>query len=140
MTVKITPPMRMPHMDKKEILELVNRYLGAWNKQVVEEVLDTYTDDVIYRDPNVLGVVTGRDNLRRHITRLFATWKMHWTLREAHPFEDGNGFSVLWRASFALKGGGRKVEIDGLDLVTVVDGLIDRNEVFFDRAALVQLM
>jgi len=36
---------------------LVTDFLGAWNSQDVERVLDCYTDDVRYRDPNTRGEV-----------------------------------------------------------------------------------
>jgi ketosteroid isomerase-like protein len=36
---------------------LVADFLDAWNSQDVERVLDCYTDDVRYRDPNTRGEV-----------------------------------------------------------------------------------
>lgn len=41
----------------------------AWNRQDVEAVLDRYTPDVIYRDPNTRGAVQGREAMRRYLTR-----------------------------------------------------------------------
>jgi ketosteroid isomerase-like protein len=54
---------------------LVKRFMDAWTSQDVDRVLDCYTDDVRYHDPNTRGDVTGRDAMRRYLTRLFADWR-----------------------------------------------------------------
>lgn len=127
-------------MDAREMLELADRFLAAWNSQDVERVLDCYTEDAAYSDPNTRGPVVGRDALRRYLTKLFAGWRMTWTRREAHLFAGGGGATVSWRASFERPTGGPRVEIDGMDLVEVREGRLCRNEVYFDRALLAHLL
>lgn len=128
-------------MDEPKLLALANEFLAAWNTQDVDRVLATYTDDVRYRDPNTRGDVEGQDALRRYLTKLFAGWKMHWSLRQAFLFQGGEGAAVLWRASFRRPGGGgTEVVIDGMDLVVVRGDRLARNEVYFDRAALAPLL
>jgi nuclear transport factor 2 (NTF2) superfamily protein len=50
---------------------LAERLLEAWNSQDVDQVLDCYTADVRYRDPNTRGFVEGGEQLRRYLTKLF---------------------------------------------------------------------
>jgi ketosteroid isomerase-like protein len=127
-------------MDRDKMLSLADRFLGAWNTQDVERVVSCYTPDVEYRDPNTRGSVRGGEALRRYLTKLFAGWKMHWSLREAYLFDGGRGCAVLWHATFERPGGETMVGIDGMDFVEVRDDRIARNEVCFDRAQLAPLL
>jgi ketosteroid isomerase-like protein len=126
-------------MNRERAIELAERLLEAWNTQEVKRVVDCYTDDVRYRDPNTRGFVEGADAMRRYLTRLFDRWQMHWTLREAYPLRDEEGAAVLWRARFRPKGQDAEVEIDGMDLALVEGDRLSRNDVYFDRAALRRL-
>jgi ketosteroid isomerase-like protein len=129
-------------MHHERAIELAERLLDAWNTQEVKRVVDCYTDDVRYRDPNTRGFVEGADAMRRYLTKLFDRWQMHWMLREAYPLRDEEGAAVLWRARFRLKGPdvhAAEVEIDGMDLALARDDRLRRNDVYFDRAALQQL-
>ena len=114
--------------------------IAAWNTQDVEAVLDCYTNDLVYRDPNTRGEVKGRDNMRRYLRKLFASWSMHWTLREVYRLADAEGSAALWHASFQRTQGGETVDADGMDLVLLEGDRISRNEVYFDRAVLAPLM
>ena len=127
-------------MDTQEMLRLTESFLSAWNTQDTDRVLACYTPDVEYRDPNTRGSVSGEAAMRRYLNKLFASWKMHWSLREAHLFENGNGCNVLWHATFQRGSSDVVVEVDGMDFVRVQDGRIKRNEVQFDRAALAPLL
>jgi ketosteroid isomerase-like protein len=127
-------------MNRREKAEFFERFLAAWNSQDVERVAGCYTADVIFRDPNTRGNVVGGDAMRRYLKKLFASWKMSWALREAFPFSEDNGGAFLWRASIARPDGGKAVELDGMDLVLIEDGLIKRNDVYFDRSALASLL
>lgn len=126
-------------MNRERAIELAERLLEAWNSQDVERVVDCYTADARYRDPNTRGYVEGSDAMRRYLTKLFGRWQMHWTLREAHPMRDDDGAAVLWRAKFRPKGKDAEVEIDGMDLALVQGDRLSRNDVYFDRAALAPL-
>lgn len=127
-------------MDRQKMLQLTETFLNAWNTQNTDRVLACYTPDVEYRDPNTRGDVKGEDAMRRYLNKLFANWKMHWSLREAHLFENGEGCNVLWHATFQRGGSNMVIEVDGMDFVRVRDGRIQRNEVQFDRAALAPLI
>lgn len=123
-------------MRREEAIELAERSLSAWNRQDVEKVLSCYTEDCTYLDPNTKGKVAGHEALRKYLTRLFQQWNMHWSLREFFVFTDQNGGAFLWHAKMTPAGGGKTSEIDGMDLVIVREGRMCRNEVYFDRRAL----
>lgn len=127
-------------MDESRMYQLAERFLSEWNTQDVDRVVAVYTDDVSYVDPNTRGAVKGSDSLRRYLRKLFAHWKMHWSLREAYLFDDRNGCAVLWHATFQKPERGDVVEADGMDFVRVRDDRIERNEVHFDRTVLAPLM
>jgi len=118
--------------------ETAEHFLAAWTSQEVDQVLSVYTDDLVYRDPNTRGDIRDKSAMRHYLQRLFATWNMTWSLREAHVDEHGVG-CVLWRASFQRKSGGPTVHADGMDLVTLHNGRVQRNEVQFDRTLLASL-
>jgi ketosteroid isomerase-like protein len=115
---------------------LVRRFLEAWTSQDVERVLDCYTDDVRYHDPNTRGDVTGRESMRHYLTRLFAGWQMTWAAREVFDLKGQDGVTLLWRATFRRAGREQAIEIDGMDLALLRGDRVARNEVYFDRAAL----
>lgn len=128
-------------MSQTELVAFAEHFLAAWNSQDVSRVVACYTEDVAYRDPNTRGEVRGADALRRYLTKLFAGWTMHWTLRSGFPLKDREGAAVLWHATFRKVGGGeRMVEADGMDLVLLAGNRIERNEVYFDRAILAPLI
>ena len=115
---------------------LITRFLAAWTSQDVERVLDCYTDDVRYHDPNTRGDVTGRDAMRRYLAKLFAGWQMTWAAREVFDLAGEEGVAFLWRATFRRRGDDKVVEIDGMDLAVLRGDRVARNEVYFDRMAL----
>ncbi len=123
-----------------ELVEVAERFLAAWNSQDVEAVVACYSADVAYRDPNTRGEVMGADAMRRYLRKLFAAWRMHWTLKEVHAFADRSGAAVLWHASFRKAGEEQVVDAEGMDLVLMDGDRIKRNEVYFDRAVLAPLM
>jgi ketosteroid isomerase-like protein len=125
--------------DEATLRKLAEAVLGAWNAQDVERVVSCYTEDVVYRDPNTRGEVCGRDALRRYLTKLFANWQMHWSLRESFPLREHDGTAFLWHASFRRPGGAQTVETDGMDLVLMGGDHVKRNEVYFDRVVLAPL-
>ncbi len=126
-------------MDEHQMRQLAQQVLEAWNSQDVEPAVACYTDDVNYVDPNTRSAVEGSDALRRYLTKLFTLWKMHWAFKEGFLFDGRDGCAILWHATIRKADSDRAIEVDGMDLVTVRDGLIHRNEVYFDRTAFLQL-
>ena len=114
--------------------------ISAWNRQDVESVLQCYTEDLVYVDPNTHGAINGRPAMRRYLTKLFSVWEMHWATRSVHTLKDMNGAAARWHATFKRPGKKEMVEVDGMDLVVYEGALIKRNEVYFDRTMLMPLI
>lgn len=126
----------MRPMTVAEARAFAARWLPAWTGNDPERLLAFYAADAVYLDPGVPAGVTGKDALRVYFTKLLAhnpDWV--WNQREAIPMEDG--FVNLWHASIPVAGG--TLEVDGVCLVQLNEaGEIRRNEVYFDRAELLQ--
>jgi ketosteroid isomerase-like protein len=126
--------------DVNRLNRLADHMMSTWTGQDVEQVLDCYTDDLIYVDPNTRGPVVGRDAMRAYLTKLFSRWTMTWHAGEIFPLEGTDGVTIAWDATLATPGSDRSVVISGLDLVILDGDRVKRNEVFFDRSALVALL
>ncbi len=127
-------------MDRQHLEHLIARFLDAWTSQDVERVLDCYTDDLRYRDPNTRGAVEGRAAMQRYLGKLFGAWQMTWHQREVFELRDHEGVAFLWHATFRRPGDSRVVEADGMDLAVLRGDRLARNEVYFDRAVLAPLL
>ena len=119
---------------------IARQVLDAWNAHDVERVVACYTPDLVYRAPGTRGEVRGADALRRYLTRMFASWRMHWSPREVFPHDHVDGSTFLWHAKLTPLGGTTSVEIDGIDLAVLEGERLKRNEVYFDRMALAGLL
>lgn len=124
-------------MKSEEVLALSERVLKAWNEQDIQTVLSCYTPDCVYRDPNTRGPVVGHEAFRKYLIRLFDQWRMHWSLREFFLFKDKLGGAFLWHARLTPTSRLTTIEVDGMDLVLLEGSKLCRNEVYFDRAALI---
>ena len=112
-------------------------WLPAWSGNRPHDLIAFYTDDAYYSDPGVPAGLRGRDALLEYFVRLLAqnpNWR--WTHRGSVPIRDG--FLNEWHASMPV--GERSVEVDGVCTVQLRGGLIYRNEVYFDRAPLLQAL
>jgi ketosteroid isomerase-like protein len=119
---------------------IARQVLEAWNTHDAERVVACYTPDLVYRDPWTRGEVRGADAFRRYLTKMFASWRMHWSAREIFALEGTDGSAVLWRATLTPLGGGTTVEVEGMDIALLEGERLKRNEVYFDRAALMPLL
>ena len=127
-------------MKLEELRAISEPLIAAWNEQDPDAVVARYTEDLVYLDPNTRGAVEGPEAFRRYLTKLFERWEMHWEVKETFPLKDTDGAAGLWRASFRLPDGELEVTVDGMDIVLIEGDRVKRNEVYFDRAALVPLM
>ena len=124
-------------MTAAEARALCDRWLPLWTGNRPEALAQAYADDVFYRDPARPAGVQGRTALLAYLRALLARnpdWV--WEADEVFPLD--GGFALRWRATIPV--GTTVVRETGLDLVLVADGRITRNEVYFDRAALLEAM
>ncbi len=124
---------------KDNIIQLVEQQvIEAWNTQNAEKVVAAYTEDLIYRDPNVEKEIRGRRDMYHYMTDLYAMWDLHLTLKSAYPLKDIKGATVLWHGTF--KRAGKVGQIDGMEIVIFEGDLVKHNEVMFDRLMLAGLL
>jgi hypothetical protein len=117
--------------------EFAARWLPAWTGNEPERLAAFYAEDGFYADPAIPAGVSGRDAITAYFSRLlagFPDWV--WTQTAATPMD--GGFLNHWHAEIPV--GGEALGIDGVCTVRLRDGLIERNEVFFDRSPLLAAM
>jgi len=103
-------------------------------------VLDCYTEDLVYLDPNTRGPAVGRDAMRAYLSKLFGRWTMHWEAGELFPLAGTDGVAIRWVGKLTPAGESRSVELAGIDLVILEGDLVARNEVYYDRSPLGALL
>ena len=113
--------------------EFAASWLPAWTGNDPERLAAFYTDDTFYSDPAIPEGVQGKEALLTYFRALLARFPdWVWTNTGAAPME--GGFLNHWHATIPV--GGTVIECDGVCTVRLRDGLIERNQVFFDRSEL----
>ena len=121
-------------MDAHAATEFCARWLPAWTGNDPDGLAAFYTDDVFYSDPAFPAGLQGKAALLGYFRKLLARYPdWVWTHRRSLPLPDG--FVNFWHARFPSAGEGG-IGVDGVCIVQLRDGLIHRNEVFFDRTPL----
>jgi steroid delta-isomerase-like uncharacterized protein len=121
----------------KEAREFASRWLPAWTGGDPESLLAFYTDDVFYRDPAVADGVRGKEALRVYFGKLLGTFP-NWVWTQTHSTPIESGFLNHWHAEIPVND--EVVACEGVCTVRLRDGLIERNEVFFDRSKLLRAL
>lgn len=133
MVARLTSFPGMPPDDASRFAE---RWLPAWTGGDADRLIAFYAPDAFYRDPYVTDGLTGTAAIKQYFARLLARnpdWV--WTQTAAVPLE--SGFLNFWHARIPT--GGSVAHCDGVCTVVLDDdGLIRRNEVFFDPTPLIQ--
>ena len=123
-------------MIRKEAEKFASRWLPAWTGNRPNELIAYYSEDAFYSDPGIPNGVKGKEALLGYFLKLLAqnpNWV--WTQIEGIPMEDG--FLNKWHARIPV--GPKIVECVGVCFVQLdSNGLIRRNEVYFDRTELVK--
>jgi SnoaL-like protein len=120
-------------LTEAEARAFVSRWLPAWTGNDPERLASFYTEDAFYCDPAVPDGIEGREALLAYFTRLLGRYPdWVWSNVGAVPMKDG--FLNRWHARVPADGG--EVEFEGVCTVQLRDGLIRRNEVYFDRTPL----
>ena len=122
-------------MEYSQAKLLCDSWLPAWTggRDSLERLLSHYSRDSFYLDPARPEGIKGRDELTVYFGALLTknpNWR--WEAEEIIPTE--RGFVLKWLAEIPV--GARMLAVKGLDIVEVREGLISRNEVYFDRSSL----
>ena len=124
-------------MDQEQALRLCDHWLPLWTGNRPDELIEVYAEDVFYRDPARPEGVQGKAALLEYLRKLLAVYP-DWVWRADAVFPIEGGFTLRWKAEIPVRG--KVIHETGLDLVLVAGGLVTRNEVYFDRSALLAAM
>jgi hypothetical protein len=120
-------------MKSRDLEEFCRRWLSAWTGNRPEELLQFYSADAYYRDPARPDGLRGEKVLFEYFTKLLKKnpdWV--WTAKEVIP--TAKGFVLKWIATIPVQS--CSATIEGLDILELREDKIVRNEVYFDRSAL----
>jgi len=122
-------------MNKEDARKFASGWLPAWTGNDPEKLADFYSDDCFYLDPAIPGGVHGKAELLSYFKKLLAQ-NPDWIWTQIEPIPLEGGFLNKWLAKIPV---GRKVlECVGVCFVQFDSmGKIKRNEVYFDRSALI---
>ncbi|MCE5275705.1 MAG: nuclear transport factor 2 family protein [Syntrophaceae bacterium] len=124
-------------MDSQQALAFCTTWLGSWTGNRPEELSLFYSEDAFYRDPANPQGLRGRAEILAYL-RTLLKHNPGWVWEAEEVFLIHGGFVLRWRAGIPV--GREIVRENGLDIVLLRDGLITRNEVFFDRSTLLTRM
>lgn len=100
----------------------------------MEKLLSHYSVTCFYLDPARPNGITGQDEFRIYLGKLLRK-NPHWRWEAVEIIPTEGGFVLKWVAR--IPSGERLIAVTGLDIIEVSeDGLIKRNEVYFDRTVL----
>lgn len=123
-------------MTREEAKAFASRWLPAWTGNKPEKLAAFYSENAFYSDPGIPDGVSGKEALLGYFRKLLEqnpSWV--WTQIEGIPME--GGFLNKWHADIPV--GSINIECVGVCFVQFdLDGLIKRNEVYFDRTELVK--
>ncbi|NWF96499.1 MAG: nuclear transport factor 2 family protein [Candidatus Thorarchaeota archaeon] len=122
----------------KDLFRFAKDWLDAWTGNDPEFLLSFYTDDALYVDPANRNGLRGKDEIRSYFVRLLDVYRdWTWVPLEVFPIE--KGMIVKWRCQIHIPEI-ETIEETGVDIVEIRDGKISRNEVYFDRSRLVEVV
>lgn len=109
-------------------------WLQAWTGNQPEHLRSFYAADAFYRDPARPQGVRGSE-LLPYFQKLLAR-NPNWRWKILEIMATANGFCLKWAAEIPVNQ--TVVKETGLDIVEIKEGKITRNEVYFDRVALMK--
>ncbi|WP_350278795.1 nuclear transport factor 2 family protein [Kribbella sp. HUAS MG21] len=130
--------------------QLATRYGEAWNTHDVDRIMALHTTDTVFRlHLNAAPEVVGADAVRSAFGGLLALFPDIVFRTETETF--GNDFLVnqtritatlatpMPFGELVAQPNGRPMTFTGVDVITVVDGLVQRKETYLDIGAAQQL-
>lgn len=121
--------MTLNALTKKEARKFAEKWLPAWTGNRPEYLASFYTEDAFYLDPTLPKGVTGRTGLTEYFKGLLKN-NPDWIWNHSGSIPMKDGFVNQWHASIPV--GKKTLDIDGICLVQLRDGLIYANQVYFD--------
>ena len=131
-------------MDSSQMRELVDRHMSAENQGDIDGAVAVYTDDVVH---DVVGFPTGpgrgKDAARDFYADLTANFRSErWDVVRQHLGDDAMVLEQLMTGTvigsmLGLPGNGRRISFRMLHVFEFRDGLISRENIWLDTAAVI---
>ena len=115
-------------MTALDVRRLLDEYRAAWLAHDIEGVVALVGDDVVYENLTSGVRVEGRDAFRAHVVETHEHWP-DFTFDEHAFYVAGDTGVSEWTARVTAPDG-RRLEWDGVDIVTCRDGRVVRNAVY----------
>jgi len=111
-----------------DLVDYNARWLLAWSEKDVDALLQFYSEDVVYKDPQVPSGVFGHTGLRAHLEKLFSSTPP--TCYEADEiWPTDSGYCGRWYCTVSPPDGQLR-HLRGFDLVVLDGEKIVMNEVY----------
>jgi steroid delta-isomerase-like uncharacterized protein len=126
--------------------EFAERWQVAWNSRDPEQVVALCTPDVLWEDPMTERPERGREAVKeylRTVWRAFPDLRFTWPEGPYASFR-GVKLALHWEVSGTMLGPmdppgfaptGRRIELEGVDLLQLQDGVVCAYQGFFDSQA-----
>jgi ketosteroid isomerase-like protein len=124
--------MTMPSTVTPDYQEVARRYAAAWNAHDVGAIMAMHSDDTCYRLHGDVEVYRGRQAVADKFTmQLKQVPDIHFELKSLH----GSGDHFVFEADITYARNGEKARFDGIDLITIRDGLVVTKDSYMIKAA-----
>lgn len=115
-------------MTALDVRRLLDEYRAAWLAHDIEGVVALVGDDLVYENLTTGVRVEGREAFRAHVVETHERWP-DFTFDEHAFYVAGDTGVSEWTACVTAPDG-RRLEWDGVDIVTCRDGRVVRNAVY----------
>ena len=129
-----------------DLTHYANRINEAWNSHDIEKVLSFYAPDYIAEDVGQASPLRGGEEMRtmlKHYWQAFPDLKF----KIIHTLVDGSRIAILWIGEGTHRGTimnipptGHQVQVRGVSIIDVEDGLIVRGQYIWDMAGMLRHM
>lgn len=120
----------------ESLQQFISDWLNAWSADV-HTLLEFYADDCVYADPGLEKPLRGKKTLHAYFKGLLRR-NPDWLWKIEELYETPHGCVIRWSAKLPV--GTTIVHAGGMDIVELDEGLITRNEVYFDRSEWLRVM
>lgn len=108
--------------------DFLSRWLASWSGNQPQNLLGFYADKIFYSDPAHPDGIKDKSQFETYLTKLLGRYPdWHWELVSYDQLSPRRLY-VKWKMTFRP---GMK-PVYGVDYLEMQDGLIARNEVYFD--------
>jgi len=124
-------------VEMKDIVTFCQKWLTSWTGNNPEKLISFYSKTAYYQDPANPKGLKGQGKLFPYFKKLLtANPKWIWRMTEIYPTE--KGFILKWKATIPVNS--KEIIEYGMDIVELEVDKIVRNEVYFDRTELLNLL